>query len=359
VRLEQLGWNSYFEAEWNAKEHGMGRPARVLAQHRELWQVAGEFGVGQAGVLGKLRLAAEAGGDWPAVGDWVCLEGEGSGEAAIREVLPRWSRIARKSAGKKSKLQVLAANCDSVFLMMGLDGDFNLRRLERYLALAWKSRARPVVVLNKRDICAEPDVRVRQVEQSAPGVTICTICATSGIGLDALRPYIRTGQTVALLGSSGVGKSTLVNHFLGEEHQAVQGVRECDSRGRHTTTARQLFFLSTGAMMIDTPGLRELHLWDAQEGLQQVFSDVAERAKNCRFRNCSHSGEPGCAVQDAVDRGKMDESRLVNHRKLQREQAFLSRKMDADAQQKERQRIRKLSRAVRQFYEQRKKDGRK
>jgi ribosome biogenesis GTPase / thiamine phosphate phosphatase len=358
MKLKQLGWNSFFEAAWNEPENSAGRrPARVIAQYRELWRVAGEFGETNVKATGKLRLDAENGADWPAVGDWVSVEGVAKTELRIAEVLRRRTQIVRKEAGRRMESQVLAANVDVVFLMMAMDGDFNLRRLERYVAQGWESGARPVILLNKVDLCPVTASRIAEVEKSASGVRVCAISALTGDGIEILSPDLCTGETVVLLGSSGVGKSSLTNRLLGAETQAVRAVRAEDSRGRHTTTARQLFLLPSGAMLIDTPGLRELRLWDAAEGLQQAFGDIDGLAAHCRFGNCAHRGEPGCAVKEAIERGRLSAERLENHRKLIREQDFLRRKIDPEAQQKTKRFIRSMNRAVRQLYQEREEKG--
>ena len=357
MQLEDLGWNGFFEAEWNARERSGETPARVISQHRELWEVRGEFGECAAEASGKLRLAAETGADWPAVGDWVAVTGAVGQARLIREVLPRRTQIVRKTAGPKVAEQVLAVNVDTLFVVMGLDGDYNVRRLERYLAQGWETGARLVVVLNKVDLCEDAQMRADEIRLCAVGVDVACISAAGGEGVDHLNPYLLRGQTVALLGSSGVGKSTLLNRLLDAELQHTSPVRESDSRGRHTTTARQMFFLRAGAMVIDTPGLRELQLWDADEGLQQAFGDVEALAQSCRFRSCTHNSEPGCAIATALDQGDLDAARLENYRKLLREQAFLERKLNQGAQLNAKARMKTINRAVRQLYKQRDREG--
>jgi ribosome biogenesis GTPase / thiamine phosphate phosphatase len=357
VRLEPLGWNQFFEANWRSEMRQNEIPARVIAQHREIWEVAGEFGEGRAEVSGKLRLSAEAGGDWPAVGDWVSVSGEAGSGLMIREVLPRRTQIVRKMAGRRVEAQVLAANVDTLLLMMALDGDYNPRRLERYLAQGWETGARPVVLLNKADLCDDSESREEEIRRIAIGADVLSVSAATGEGVRWVEQYLRVGETVVLLGSSGVGKSTLVNRLLQGGRQTTAPVRNSDSRGRHTTTARQLFFLPGGAMVIDTPGLRELQLWDSAAGLAEAFGDIAAIAERCRFRDCTHSGEPACAVSAAIEKGDLEEGRFENHRKLLREQAFLERKVDKGAQHSAKERIKTVNRAVRQLYRQRDKEG--
>ena len=352
------GWNSYFEAFWRGEEWKNALPARVIAQQREFWRIAGEFGECWSEASGKLRLAGDDGADWPAVGDWGVAEVHGTDATAmIQEVLPRRSKFVRKMAGKKLEEQVIAANVDTALLVSALDGDFNPRRVERYLAQCWESGARPAVVLNKSDACDEVPEKAAEIERIAVGTAVCVVSARTGKGFGELEEFLKPGHTVVLLGSSGVGKSTIANRLLGQAVQEVQPVRESDKRGRHTTTSRELFILPGGALLMDTPGLREMQLWDAEEGVAQVFADIDALAAQCRFGDCRHEGEPGCAVQAAVDEGTLDRGRFENRRKLLREQEFLRRKVDPEARLKQKEQWKKSHLAARQKYEQREKDG--
>jgi len=352
------GWNSYFEAFWRGGERKNALPARVISQQRKFWRVAGDFGECWAEASGKLRLAADEGADWPAVGDWVVVEVLGSGTTAmIQEVLPRRSKFVRKMAGKKMDEQVIAANVDAALLVSSLDDDFSPRRVERYLAQCWESGARPVIVLNKADACGDVREKAAEMERVAVGTVVCVVSARTGQGFGELGEFLKPGQTLVLLGSSGVGKSTIANRLLGEAVQEVQPVRESDSKGRHTTTARELFVLPGGALLMDTPGLREMQLWDSEQGVAQTFADIDALATQCRFVDCRHEGEPGCAVLQAVSAGVLDAARLENRRKLLREQEFLQRKVDPEARQEHKDLWKKMHRAQRQKYEQRSKDG--
>lgn len=359
MSLKRFGWNSYFEACWQEHKESAWIPGRVVSQQRGLWRVRGDLAECWAAPSGKVRAEAEEGrGVWPAVGDWVAVEISGGDERGmLHAVLPRRSQFVRKVAGRRIEEQVIAANVDLAFVMAGLGGDFNLRRLERYLSQCWESGARPVLVLNKLDECGDPATRLTEVERIGMGAPVFALSALTGQGIEALAPCLVAGQTIVLLGSSGVGKSTLLNRLLGQSVQAVQPVRERDDRGRHTTTSRELFALPCGALIIDTPGLRELQLWDAADGVVQTFADIEELAARCRFRNCGHASEPGCAVQAAVAAGELAPDRLENQRKLKRELEFLRRKMDPQARQQEKQRTRVLHRSARQIYDQRKRDG--
>lgn len=356
MSIFRWGWNDYFEAVWKDEERESAVAARVIAQGRGIWRVAGDFGECPAEAAGKLRLAAGEGADWPAVGDWVEAELRDQGRAAqIREVLLRRSRFVRKMAGKKIAEQVIAANVDIALLVSALDGDFNPRRVERYLAQCWESGAKPVIVLNKADACDALQEKVNEMEKVGMGVFVCAVSAKTGQGFDELQKYLVRGQTIVMLGSSGVGKSTIVNRLLERAVQEVREVRESDSRGRHTTTSREIFVLPGGALLIDTPGLRELQLWDTDEGISQTFVDIESLAERCRFGNCRHDNQPGCAVQDAIEAGALDVARLENWRKLQRELEFLRRKTDPEARQDEKQRIKQLMRGVNKMYRDRRK----
>jgi ribosome biogenesis GTPase len=351
VSITGWGWNSYFEAFWQGGDWKNAVPARIVAQQRKFWRVAGDFGECWAEASGKLRLAADEGADWPAVGDWVVVELHGADTSAvIQEVLPRRSKFVRKSPGKKIEEQVIAANVDTALLVSAVDGDFNPRRVERYLAQCWESGAKPVIVLNKADACEEAHEKAAEMERVAIGTGVHVVSARTGQGFGELGEFLRPGLTFVLLGSSGVGKSTIANRLLGKTVQEVQPVRESDSRGRHTTTTRELFALPGGALLMDTPGLREMQLWDAEHGVMQAFADIDSLAAQCRFGDCRHEGEPGCAVLAALSAGTLDAARVENRRKLLREQEFLRRKMDPEARQEEKERIKQVHREQRKMY---------
>jgi ribosome biogenesis GTPase len=263
------------------------------------------------------------------VGDWVALEiPAAGGDARIRAVLPRVSRFSRRAAGDVTEEQVVAANIDVVFLVSGLDRDFNPRRIERYLVTAWESGASPVILLNKADLVEDAGAIAREVEDLAQGVPVHAISATRHDAIDRVRQYLTRGRTAALLGMSGVGKSSIANALLGEERLRTHDVRAYDSRGRHTTSGRQLLLVPGGGILIDTPGMRELQLWDVAEPVAGAFADIEAIAEGCRFRDCRHAGEPDCAVAAAVAAGMLPEARLESFRKLQGEQAYQARQQD-------------------------------
>ncbi|MGD1907047.1 MAG: ribosome small subunit-dependent GTPase A, partial [Leptolyngbyaceae cyanobacterium] len=277
---------------------------RIAVELRGSYRVLTETGDFDAQVTGQFRHQAVTAQDFPAVGDWVVLQlPQVDSSALIHHLLPRHSQFVRKAAGTKSEGQVVAANVNTLFLIMGLDDDFNPRRIERYLVMAWESGANPVIVLSKADLCPDLTAACATIEAIALGVPIHGISVANGTGLDALEQYLSPGQTIALVGSSGVGKSTLTNYLIGAEAQATQTVRLDDSKGRHTTTQRHLFSLPSGALLIDTPGMRELQLWSVTEGVTETFSDIEALAEQCKFRDCQHQQEPGCAVQGAIAQG--------------------------------------------------------
>ncbi|MFL6068859.1 MAG: ribosome small subunit-dependent GTPase A [Gaiellaceae bacterium] len=345
MHLESLGWDESHADAFRPFELDGLAPARVAVEHRSEYVLYSQHGELRAELAGKLRHTD----DHPAVGDWVAVAARADeGRATIQALLPRRTAFVRKVAWSETKPQVVAANVDVVFVVCGLDLNYNLRRIERYLTLAWESGAQPVVLLTKADLCDDVESRVYEVESVAYGVPVHAVSAPHGDGVETVRGYVPGGRTAALLGSSGVGKSTLVNALLGEELLATQDIRE-DGRGRHTTTHRQLVPLPEGGLMLDTPGMRELQLWDADSGLEAAFGDVESIAAQCRFADCSHRREPDCAVRTALAAGTLDVERYESWRKLQRELERLERKQDGRARseaRKERARVERSRRKV-------------
>jgi len=360
MNLTSLGWNATLDEQFRPYASKGWVPGRVSRTHGGRCFVLTDAGELLAETTGRLRHEADGPGGLPAVGDWVAVAARpAEGAATLHAILPRRSCFSREAAGGGAVEQVVAANVDTVLLVSGLDGDFNLRRIERYLTLAYSSGAVPVIVLNKADLCDDVDARVGQVETVACAVPVHPLSAAAGDGLDALHAYLKPGRTVALLGSSGVGKSTLINALLGFERQAVRAVRADDSRGRHTTTCRELIPLPTGALLVDTPGLRELRLWGDDEGLSGAFADVEALAARCRFRDCAHRDEPGCAVQAALADGTLDAARFESYLRLGRELRHLEAKQQRKVRLAEKARWKKLCKLQQELGKARRRAGRR
>ena len=298
--------------------------SRVVSQEKGRYRLVSSYGEKWGAVSGKFLYGTQSKSEYPAVGDFVMADwNKNGGNAIIHHVLPRKSSFIRKAAGEKNEEQVVAANIDTVFLCMSLNSDFNLRRLERYVSIAWNSGAVPVIILTKSDLCEDLEEKRTEVSSVAVGVDIVVTNAMSQNGYEQIYPYLAEGKTIAFIGSSGVGKSTLINCLLGEKHLETSGLRN-DDKGRHTTTHRELILLPSGGMVIDTPGMRELGMWDAEAGIDQTFSDIEKWAQHCRFRDCTHSGnEPGCAVWEAVERGDISVDRFRSYQKLTNENRYI------------------------------------
>jgi ribosome biogenesis GTPase / thiamine phosphate phosphatase len=345
--LNALGWSPGREREFELYAADALAPARVAAQHRGAYVIYAAAGERPAELAGRLRHAAASPADLPAVGDWVAVaDGPHASAATIHALLERETVFLRKAAGEESVEQVVAANVDVVFLVSAFGDDLNVRRVERYLAAGWESGAQPVVVLNKSDLSADLEAEVAEVEAVAFGVPVHVVNGLDGTGVEELRSHLAGNRTVALLGSSGVGKSTLLNRLLGWERQETQGLRG-DGKGRHTTTHRELVPLEGGGLVLDTPGMRELGLWDSAAGVDETFADVVELAEQCRFADCAHETEPGCAVRAALEEGSLTEERFESYRKLQRELLRLELKTDARARSELRKERRRFYRSLR------------
>ncbi|MCA9740693.1 MAG: ribosome small subunit-dependent GTPase A [Deferribacteres bacterium] len=354
MKLESLGWDSFFANHFTPFQEKGLHPARVALEHKNAYLTYSAFGELTAELTGKMRYQALHREDLPAVGDWVAIQHlEDESRAVIHGVLPRKSKFIRKAAGEIIEIQILASNIETAFLVSGLDHDFNPRRLERFLTLTWDSGASPVILLNKTDICDDLEAKMAKIEEIAINAPIIPLSAENDEDLSALSEFLQNGETVVLLGSSGVGKSTIINRLLGKNVQAVQEVREDDSRGRHTTTHRELFVLDNGAMIIDTPGLREIQLWDSGDGLQETFEDVEELAANCRFRDCKHQNEPGCEVKKALLNGELSRERYESYQKLQKELAYIDRLQDQREALEEKRRAKIMSKTINRMYKDR------
>jgi len=343
--LESLGWSQSFQTAFERYSLDMCSPGRIAENNGASYQVYSQHGLVAGVISGRLRHEATSPADLPAVGDWVAIaQRTVLGPAVIHGVLPRKSKFGRKSAGRGAEEQVIAANVDIIFLVSSLNQEFNLRRLERYLVLAIDSGAMPVILLNKSDLCPDHAELARGVQDVADGIPVHAISVTDGAGLQPLDDYLIKGKTIALLGSSGVGKSSLINFLAGREMQSVGPIRMDDDRGRHTTTRRQMFVLPSGALVIDTPGLRELQMLDSPVGMAGAFEDVESIAAGCRFRDCRHQTEPDCAVRDAMERERLNPERFLAYEKLGKEMRHAALKTDKRAQADQKKRWKKLCR---------------
>ena len=338
--LRQFGWNRFFEGAFAPHVSAL-TPGRVASENRGhflIWSSGGEH---SATLAGAVRDEGPAAG--PVTGDWVAFDAASN---RIHAVLPRRTTVSRRQPGRVVAEQVLAANVDVLFVVTALDGDFNLRRLERYLLAAHQSGAQPVILLNKSDLMADPMAPLRAADRLARGVPVVLLSALDPASAAQLHRFVEPGATAALIGSSGAGKSTIVNSLLGEQAQATRRIRE-DGRGRHTTTARQLFLLRQGWLLIDTPGLRELAPWVEPGAIDTVFADIEMLASGCRFRNCRHGGEPGCAVAGAIERGLLESGRLAGFQKLRRELHHLAVQQDARLAWEDKRKLKRLHKAFR------------
>jgi|TARA_Y100000310_G_scaffold343462_1_gene451198 ribosome biogenesis GTPase len=348
MNLSELGWNDFFQGQLDAVGEELV-PARVARQDTTGYQLITEGGQLLGTLTGKLRYAATSRADLPAVGDWVLVKplANEPDKAVMQVLLERRSSFSRKEAGSKTDEQILAANVDTIFIVCGLDDNFNLHRIERYLLLGWDSGATPVVVLSKSDLCQDLDKKLEAVASIAMGVDIHPISALTGDGVENLRTYLGKGMTVTLLGSSGVGKSTIINSLLGYERFETNEVRSADDKGRHTTTFREMAIVPAGGLIIDTPGMRELQVWADETSLAQSFDDVESLSERCRYRDCAHGNEPGCAVKGAIEDGTLDRDRLKSYLKFQRELKHLAAQQQVQARLDRKNRVKRFSRMIR------------
>lgn len=332
ISLENYGYTDFFGNQITVKEKELGLiPARIISIQKETYRLVSACGENNGKLKGSVFYQDNELKTYPAVGDFVLIKANNQGEDIIYRVLERHSSFSRANPSLPTKIsgasaQMVAANFDYVFVMTSLNHDFNLRRLERYLAAAWQSGGTPVIILTKADLCSDYEEKIALTEEIAPGIDIHAISCYTGLGLEALTHYLKPGKTLVFMGSSGIGKSSLVNSLAGKELMKVNIIREDDSRGHHTTTYRQLFMLESGALIIDTPGMRELGIWSADEGVSEVFSDIEELAVSCRFHDCKHKTEPGCAIKAALADGSLSSARYQSYLKLEREARFTAKK---------------------------------
>ncbi len=348
--LIDWGWNEKRETDFSIYREQGFVPARVVKESRQIYTLEGESGRIVSRLSGSFNYRAAFKSEYPAVGDWTAIRPEGD-TASIEAVCPRSSKVSRKSAGTVTEEQIIAANIDYLFLVSALDGgrNFTIRGLERYLTMAWESGAQPVVILNKADLCEDISGPSAEAETAAIGVDVHIVSAETKTGLTNLRKYLLPGKTVAFTGASGVGKSSIINALIGKTVQKTGTSRESDKRGRHTTTNRELLRLEGGAMLLDSPGLRELQLWGEETSLDDVFQEIAEIAVDCRFRDCTHSREPGCAVQQALADGVIEQGRYENYLDMKRELAYLAVKQNISAVRAERAKWKKTAKFAKEI----------
>lgn len=346
--LYDLGWNENFvkKIEQYGDAYSIGR---VAVEYRNLYKIYTENGEVFASVSGKMINSANGRDDYPAVGDWVILDKNANqnDRAIIHGILERKSKFSRKAAGNKFDEQIIAANIDIAFICMSLNNNFNLRRLERYITMAWDSGSRPVVLLTKADLCDDIESKLEQTSEVLFGIDVHCISCVNKSGISEVKDYIKKGITVAFIGSSGVGKSTIINELLGESRQITQEVSNIGEKGRHTTTNRELLVLPEGGIVIDTPGMRELHILDVSDSIDTAFKDIEELSLRCKFSDCTHTSEPRCAVKEAIKDGTLSKKRYESFVKLKKEAAYTERKLNRKAEIQYKKAVKKLTKSLR------------
>ncbi|WP_342305210.1 ribosome small subunit-dependent GTPase A [Methanolobus sp. ZRKC5] len=345
------GWNTSLASAFSAYK-GPYIPGRIAAQHKTVCNILTENGEVQAAISGAMRKV----GKQPVVGDFVVLLDQSDiNSYTIVDILPRTSCLSRGSAGESGEEQLIAANIDTIFIVTAVGHDLNVRRLERYLTIVYSSGARPVILINKIDLAEnlpdDPSQTIQEIKDMADDVPVITLSALSKTNLEKLEPFMNTGETIALIGSSGVGKSTLTNAFFDHDVQKTLDVREDDDKGKHTTTVRQLFILQNGTIFIDNPGIREIQLGDSSDGLDRTFSDITELAQNCRFKDCTHRNEPHCAVRNAVDEGIITQERFDSYHKLSNELAFQATKAEIGLRGVEKKKCKGIAKGAKKYLE--------
>jgi ribosome biogenesis GTPase len=348
MNIEELGWNSFFQQQLTAEDDGL-LAARVIREDVSGYYIIDEEAKKFATLTGRMRREATSRAELPTVGDWVLTTpvANDTDKSVIARRLSRQSKFSRREAGQRLDEQVVAANIDTVLIVCGLDGDFNPARIERYLLLGWDSGATPVIVLSKSDLSENLDTQLEQLRSVTTGVDLHIVSGLTGDGLDGLKAYLTVGKTITLIGSSGVGKSTIINRLLGASYFKVNTVRQDDSKGRHTTTFREMVMAPGGGLIMDTPGMREVQLWSDESALDSTFDDIQALADACKFTDCAHRREPGCAVQSAIESGTLPEERLTSYRKLQRELQHLAAQQEVHLRLQRKSQIRKISRSIR------------
>lgn len=348
INLREWGLDDFVVKQIGQSE--ISNLGRIVTEGNKIYKIITNEGLITGEVSGKAIYDATGTDDFPAVGDWVLLDrvDAQSGNAIILKVLKRKSKLSRKVAGKRFDEQIIATNIDTIFITMSVNNDFNIRRLERYLTIVWDSMAVPVILLTKIDLCQNIDSKMLEIEAASPGVDILTSSAVTGEGIQQIAKYLGPGKTVAFVGSSGVGKSSIINYLKGEKIMAVKELRN-DDKGRHTTTHRQLVPMASGGVIIDTPGMREIQIMDVDTSLDKTFTDIETLAKDCKFNNCQHQSEPGCAIQEALENGTLDRGRWDNYIKMKKEIEYFIRKTDKKAESEYWNKIKKRSKLIKEI----------
>ena len=357
--LTDLGWNNYFQELYNTNiNKNTFIPGRIAVENKHRYTVYSQFGELSAEVSGRLLYASDSASDLPKVGDWVLMNYFADEQKGIiQEVLNRNTVFSRKSAGIEVKEQIVAVNIDVLFIVQGLDNNFNIRRLERYLVMAKSGGIKPVVVLNKSDLCDNIEDKIKKAKTNLPDIQVLAISALNNLGINELQEMIEPNKTYAFVGSSGTGKSTIINKLFGQDFQTTNEVRQKDSRGKHTTTARELFVLPSGGILIDTPGMREFHLWLTDESIGDVFDEIDIIAHNCRFANCKHINEKGCAVLEALELETISKERYNSYLKLNKEQEYLNTKSDINSFLNKKEKWKNISKLSKEISRYRDKNG--
>ncbi len=351
MNLKHYGFNYFFEEHFREYSSNGYIPGRVAIQNKNNYIVYSEHGELIAEVSGKMMFDAEDKEDYPAVGDWVVMRPIlDEQKAIIDKVLPRQTVFSRKEAGSRTERQILASNIDTVFIMTSLNQDFNLRRLERYLVLALESGASPVIVLSKADLCEDIEDKVAETNSIAGDIPVHVLSSIKHQGVDELKHYFDGNKTIAVLGSSGVGKSTFINTLLGDDSLKTLEISSYKDKGHHATTRRELILIPSGGLIVDTPGMRELQLWEGGEGIENVFDDIEELIHKCKFSDCRHEDEPGCAVREAIENGELDEKRYESYLKMKREARYFENRKDHKANLAEKAKWKKIHKQAKELY---------
>ena len=352
ISLPALGYNEFFRNEFSKIENTSYLPARIISEHKGIYRVQDDQGEYLGEISGKLRYTAINRQDFPVVGDWVAIQRlEGEGKCIIHVILPRKTKLSRKSPGKTIEEQILCSNIDYIFIVQSMDATFNVNRIERYLSISWESGAIPVVILSKKDLCESPESILLEAESAAIGAKVHAISSLEEDSLGIIKTYLTSGNTIAFIGHSGAGKSTLINKLSRRELQKTNEIREADSRGKHTTTHRELFVLDN-ELLIDTPGLREIQLWGDESMLQETFADIDSLSALCKFVDCKHESEPGCKIKEAIANGEISEERFANYEKMKRELEYLESRVDESAMLQRKQKERKFHKTFREVLKQ-------